>query len=173
MKYVIAALAFCLLAACAHGEAANSAAAGSASAAPLFYPPGVLPPGDWQAQTRDGIYSADTAAQCCFLAGRSLLTLDVAPNAQLAVFKFFVPSVKPFLAGKERVTLALNGIPAGTPADLTPGIHDVIFTIPASLRGKRRLAASLAMSVVWVPKRIGLNADERELSVMLLRVGYI
>jgi hypothetical protein len=172
MRYAIAAFAFCLLAACAHGESSNSATS-AASGAPLFYPPGVVPPGDWQAQTRDGIYSADTADQCCFLAGHALLTLDVTPNAQLAVFKFFVPSVKPLLAAKEHVTLTLNGIPAGTPADLTPGIHDVIFTIPTSLRGKRQLAAALAMSIVWVPKKIGLNADERELSVMLLRVGYI
>lgn len=171
MKYIVAAFALCLLAACAHGAANNSAA--SASGAPLFYPPGVLPPGDWQAQTRDGIYSADTADQCCFLAGRALLTLDVPPNAQLTVFKFFVPSVKPLLSGKERVTLTLNGVPSGTPADLAPGIHDVIFTIPAALRGKRRLTASLAMSVVWVPKQIGLNADERELSIILVRVGYI
>ena len=114
-----------------------------------------------------------TADQCCFLAGHALLTLDVTPNAQLAVFKFFVPSVKPLLAAKERVTLTLNGVPSGTPADLTPGTHDVIFTIPTSLRGKHRLTAALAMSIVWVPKKIGLNADERELSVMLLRVGYI
>jgi len=172
MRYLIAAFALFLLAACAHGEASNSATS-TASGAPLFYPPGVVPPGDWQAQTRDGIYSADTADQCCFLAGHALLTLDVTPNAQLAVFKFFVPSVKPLLAAKERVTLTLNGVPAGTPADLTPGTHDVIFTIPTSLRGKHRLTAALAMSIVWVPKKIGLNADERELSVMLLRVGYI
>jgi hypothetical protein len=140
--------------------------------APLFYPPGIEPPGDWTAQQHDGIYSSDTAAQCCFLAGRARLTLDNPPGSQLAVFKFFVPTVKPLAAG-ERVTVTVNGIQAGTPALLPAGMHDVIFTIPPSLRGKTHLTASLAMSVVWTPKRIGLNADERELSIMLLRVGYI
>jgi hypothetical protein len=154
-------------------ETTQNSAADTGTAPALFYPPGILPPGDSANERRDGVYSSDTAAQCCFLAGSSSLTLDNPPGAQLAVFKFYVPSVKPLLAGTERVRVAFDGLQAGAPARLSPGAHDVIFTIPASLRQKRHLVASIVMSVKWVPKEIGLNADERELSVMLLRVGYI
>jgi hypothetical protein len=169
---IVAALAaLLLLAGCAH---AQTNAAASASAGPsLFYPPGIVPPGDWAAQMHDGIYAAEKLDECCFLAGSAHLTLDNPKGAQLAVFKFFVPAVQPFLHGRERVSLALEGVAAGPPIDLSGGIHDVTFTIPASLRAKRHLSASLVMSVKWVPKRIGVNADERELSIMLLRVGYI
>jgi len=52
-------------------------------------------------------------------------------------------------------------------------MHDVIFTIPTAMRAKRHLVATIAMSNPWVPNRIGLNADQRELSILLLRVGYI
>jgi hypothetical protein len=182
MKHFAMLMGLCvLLAACSHGaqQAANQSTGApgspsSGSPAPaLFYPPGIVPPGNYTAETSDGIYSADTAAQCCFMAGKATLTLDHPVGAQLAVFKMFVPSVKPFLKDSERVTVAFNGVQAGAPAILPAGLHDVIFTIPAALRGKHRLTATLAMSIKWVPKNIGLNADERELSILLLRVGYI
>ena len=171
MKRLFASL-LCLavLAGCARTHAENAASA--SPGAPLFFPPGVEPPGDWAAQQHNGIYSSDTAAQCCFLAGNATLTLDNPRGAQLAVFKFFVPTVKPLAAG-ERVAATFNGVAAGPPALLPAGMHDVIFTIPPALRGKTHLTASLVMSVKWVPKQIGQNADERELSIMLLRVGYI
>jgi hypothetical protein len=173
IRRIAAALCLGVLAACS-GHASNAAAVSTATPAPpLFYPPGIVPPGDWSGQTRDGIYSADTLDQCCFLAGHTTLTLDHPPGAQLAVFKFFVPSVTPFLKSGERVRVAFDGIPSGKPADIPAGLHDVIFTIPPSLRHKGRLTATLDMSVHWIPQEIGLNADRRELSIMLLRVGYI
>ena len=171
MKRLFASLlCLALVAGCARAHPENGASA--SPAAPLFFPPGIEPPGDWHGQQHDGVYSSDAAAQCCFLAGRARLTLDNPPGAQLAVFKFYVPDVKP-LAGGELVKATFNGIAAGTPALLPAGVHDVIFTIPPSLRSKPHLSASLVMSVKWVPKKIGQNSDERELSIMLLRVGYI
>jgi hypothetical protein len=162
---------FAFLAGCARAHGPDNAASAT-QGPPLFYPPGIEPPADWNGQQHDGVYSADTLAQCCFLAGHARLTLDNPPGAQIAVFKFFVPTVPPLAAG-ERVTVTVNGIQAGAPALLPSGSHDVIFTIPPSLRGKTHLTATLAMSVKWIPKRVGLNSDERELSIMLLRVGYI
>jgi hypothetical protein len=159
-----------LLVACSRAQSENAASA--SPGAPLVFPAGIEPPGDWTAQQHDGLYSSDTVAQCCFLAGRARLTLDNPPGAQLAVFKFFVPTVKPLAAG-ELVTVSFNGVAAGKPALLPAGMHDVIFTIPPRLRATPHLTATLVMSVKWVPKKIGLNSDERELSIMLLRVGYI
>jgi hypothetical protein len=162
-----------LLTACSHAQQTATDRTSASPAPALFYPTGIVPPGNWSQEVADGVYSADTQQQCCFLAGKSEFTLDNPPGARLAVFKFYVPSVKPFAKTPERVSAAFNGIPTGTPAELATGMHDVIFTIPASLRGKARLTASLAMSVKWIPKQIGLNADTRELSIILLQVGYI
>jgi len=72
----------------------------------------------------------------------------------------------------ERVTIALDGIKSGA-FDLAPGAHDVTLSIPTALRRERRIVASLTMSIAWVPAKTGVNGDTRELSVMLLKVGYI
>ncbi len=167
--------AVALLAACSHDQRATTAdgTAGSSASQTAIYPVGIVPPPDWVSSKRAGIYSGETPTTCCFLAGTSTLVLDNPPGSQLAVFTFYVPSVDPLLKKPERVTVRFNGKPAAAPARLAPGMQDVSFPIPASLRQTRHLVASLEMSVRWVPKKIGLNDDLRELSIMLIRVGYI
>ncbi len=163
-----------LLAACSHERSDATAEGSSGAAAPAtVYPAGLVPPADWAGSRRAGIYPSDTPKTCCFLAGTSLLVLDNPPGSQLAVFTFYIPSVEPLTKNHERVVVRFNGKPAGPPAELSPGMQDVTVTIPAPLRRKRHLPASLAMSIKWVPKNIGLNDDRRELSIMLIRVGYI
>ncbi|MGA8535101.1 MAG: hypothetical protein WB615_13415 [Candidatus Tumulicola sp.] len=157
-----------LLAACSHGSGDRNAAGPGGVA---VYPAGIVVPADYAAGSRAGIYSSDESKTCCFLAGSSQLTLDNPSGAQLAVFTFYVPSVAPLKNG-ETVRVRFDGRPAGAPAHLSPGMQDVTFPIRPSLRD-RRITASLDMSVKWVPKKIGLNADLRELSVVLVRVGYI
>jgi hypothetical protein len=162
-----------LLTACSHAKTQSSVASATASPSTIVYPAGIVPPADWHAQTHNGVYAADSAKQCCFLAGRAVVTLDNPPGAQRAVFSFYVPAVKPFEHKTERVTVAFNGKQAGAPADLPTGAQSVIFTIPPALRNKPHIVASLKMSTTWVPRRIGLNADGRVLSIMLTQVGYI
>jgi hypothetical protein len=138
-----------------------------------MYPAGIVSPANRAAAVRAGIYPADAPGQCCFLTGQSLLALDNPTGAQTAIFSFFVPSVKPLMQSKpERVTIELDGIKAGA-FDLAPGAHDVTLSIPTALRRERRIVASLTMSIAWVPAKAGVNGDTRELSVMLLKVGYI
>ena len=158
------------LAACAHHqtEATSQPSAGAAT----IYPAGIVPPADWTSATRAGIYSSDDPKTCCFLAGASTLTLDNPAGSQYAVFTFYAPSVAPLTKTRERVSARFNGI-AVAPADLAPGMQNITFAIPPSLRQTHGLTASLHMSVTWVPKNIGLNEDRRVLSVMLIRVGYI
>jgi len=162
------------VAACSRGQAQKPAGETSPSAsAALIYPSGIVPPADWAKEMHAGIYSSDSAKTCCFLAGSSLLTLDNPPGSQLAVFTFYVPSVKPLIERRERVSVAFNGVLAGAPVALSAGMQNVTFTIPPALRGQGHLVASISMSVKWVPKTAGVNDDQRELSVMLMRVGYI
>lgn len=163
-----------LMVACSRGQIQKPEAVASAPPTPsVVYPAGIVPPEDWSTATRQGVYSSESPKTCCFLAGHSTLTLDNPPGSQLAVFTFFVPSVKPLLKTPESVSVKFDGIASGKPAQLLPGIQNVSLPIPEALRKRGHLTASLAMPVTWVPQRIGLNGDRRELSVMLVRVGYI
>jgi hypothetical protein len=101
------------------------------------------------------------------------MTLDNPAGSQRAVFSFFVPSVKPLQDKPERVSVALDGVRTGAPAVLAPGAQDVIVSIPASLEQRPHLRATLVMGTAWIPSKAGINGDQRELSVMLTRVGYI
>lgn len=166
------ALVLAATAACAHDRAQNASDESSAAGAAV-YPPGIVAPADYGSALHEGIYGSDAPKTCCFLAGSALLTLDNPAGAQLAVFTFYVPSVAPLQKDGERVHVSFNGRAAGPPALLSPGMQDVSFSIPPTLRDRRRLTAALNMSVKWVPKKIGLNEDRRELSVMLVRIGYI
>ena len=174
MKHSISRIVFALAlaaatAACAHDRAQDASSTGGAN----VYPPGIVAPAGYADALHEGIYASDAPKTCCFLAGSALLTLDNPAGAQLAVFTFYVPSVAPLQKNAERVHVSFNGRPAGAPALLSPGMQDVSFPIPPALRGLRHLTAALNMSVKWVPKKIGLNEDRRELSVMLVRIGYI
>ena len=159
--------------ACAHDRAQDASGGSRAGAGSTVYPAGIVAPSDWVDAIHAGIYASDAPKTCCFLAGSALLTLDNPPGSQLAVFTFYVPSVAPLLKNGERVHVSFDGKPAGAPALLSPGMQDVTFAIPPPLRQHRHLTAALNMSVKWVPKKIGLNEDRRELSVMLVRIGYI
>ncbi len=161
------------LTACARDRAQDSSSGSSAGGGSTIYPAGIVAPADFADAMHAGIYASDAPKTCCFLAGSALLTLDNPPGSQLAVFTFYVPSVAPLAKNAERVHVSFNGRPAGAPAVLSPGMQDVTFAIPPPLRGFRHLTAALNMSVKWVPKKIGLNEDRRELSVMLVRIGYI
>lgn len=156
------------LAACSHANTEQS----TASTGLAVYPPGIVAPADYAAGARAGVYSSDSPKTCCFLAGNAQVTLDNPSGAQLAVFTFYVPTVAPLKNGAT-VRVRFDGKPAGAPARLSPGMQDVSFTIPPALRSRSRLTAALNVSVSWVPKDIGLNADTRHLSVMLTRIGYI
>jgi hypothetical protein len=146
---------------------------GCTAASPTaIYPAGIVAPANWASGVRAGIYSSDAPKTCCFLAGHVRLSLDNPPGSHSATFTFYVPDVQPLRGQAERVTVSFNGESAGAPVRLATGMQDVTFTIPQSLRQQRNITASLDMSVKWVPKNIGLNADERELSVMLIRVSY-
>ncbi|MHB1551268.1 MAG: hypothetical protein ACYCX6_08780 [Vulcanimicrobiaceae bacterium] len=139
---------------------------------PLFYPPGIIAPADPAAAVREGLYPGQTQAQCCFLSAAASLSLDKAATATSATFEFYVPDVPPFADAPEIVIIAFNGVRAGAPVALAPGLHDVHLALPSRFAGARAVTAALRMSVSYVPREIGLNGDARRLSIMLLRVRY-
>lgn len=151
----------------------NTAPTATPTLAALTYPEGVVVPVDWYEQQNDGIYASVNPKECCFLAPVSKFTLNNPAGTQRAVFFFYVPSLAPFKAGKERVAVQFDGIASGSPAPLLPGGQQIIFSIPPALQKKPHLVATLTMSYSWVPKKLGVNGDTRTLTVILTKVGYI
>jgi hypothetical protein len=138
-----------------------------------FFPLGVVPPANWQQQQRDGVWSADTRASCCFLAKRADVRLTNPAGTQMVAFVIYVPSNGPLTSKPVTLSCAFDDVSAGPPARLKLGMQTVSFAVPAVLRSKANLTATLESSVTWVPAQLGLGNDRRELSVILQRVGYI
>ena len=156
-------------------EAPQRPIAGSSAAPPQapFFPPGIVAPQNWREQRSGGIWSADTRATCCFLAKRATLRLTNPAGTGLAIFQIYVPSSPPLTHTPVTLACSFDGVSAGPPVPLKLGMQNVTFTVPAALRAKPQLTATLESSVAWTPAKLGLGSDQRELSVMLLRVGYI
>lgn len=138
-----------------------------------FFPIGIVPPANWRQQQRDGVWSADTRASCCFLAKRAGVHLTNPAGTQMVAFDVYVPSNGPLARKPVTLTCAFDGVTAGPPARLKLGVQTVTFAVPPALRNTPHLTATLESSVVWIPAQLGLGNDKRELSVMLQRVGYI
>jgi hypothetical protein len=144
----------------------------AASQAP-FFPLGIRAPQSWQEQRRDGVWSGDTRATCCFLAKRASLHLVNPPGTRLVALGIYVPSSEPLMRTPVVLSCSFDGMSGGPPVRLKLGAQNVIFSVPPQLRDKPNLTATLESSVAWVPAKLGASSDKRELSVMLLRVGYI
>jgi hypothetical protein len=155
------------------GPPRTASAIASPAAGPPFFPIGIVAPANWQQQRRDGVWSADTRASCCFLSKRADVQLTNPAGTQMVAFEINVPSIGPLTHEPIRLTCAFNGVAAGPPVNLTLGMQIVTFAVPPALRAAPHLTATLQSSVTWVPAQLGLGSDKRELSVMLQRVGYL
>ncbi|HEY1977136.1 MAG TPA: hypothetical protein VGG89_11345 [Candidatus Baltobacteraceae bacterium] len=156
-----------------NGPRAKAAAIPPAALQAPFFPLGVLPPANWQQQQRDGVWSADTRASCCFLAKRAGVRLANPAGTQMVAFDVYVPSNGPLTIKPVTLSCAFDGVTAGPPVRLQLGLQTITFVVPPALRNTPHLTATLVSSVTWVPAQLGLGNDRRELSVMLQRVGYI
>jgi hypothetical protein len=143
----------------------------TAPATRVVYPQGIVPFPDEAAAARAGIYAGNSPESCCFLAQTTTLRLKKPAAARAAIFAFYVPALAPFAGQRERVRMAFDGIPSGS-AELSKGENDVAFAFPQPLLRETNVEAFMTMSIVFVPKEIGLNDDPRRLSVVLLNVSY-
>ena len=155
----------------ARPRAGQSDASGRAGA--TVYPPGIVAPAGYADALHEGIYASDAPKTCCFLAGSALLVLDNPAGAQLAVFTFYVPSVAPLQRNAERAHVSFNGRAAGAPAlFVTRNAGRQLFHPAGAARASPFVRGAEHVGEMGTEK-IGLNEDRRELSVMLVRIGYI
>jgi hypothetical protein len=137
----------------------------------IVYPAGIEPFASRASAESHGIYPQEDPKTCCFLAKTATLRLSKPAGARTATFTFFVPDFAPFESANERVSVTFDGIAAGS-ALLPIGVQEASFAFPSKLVAKSGIEAVLTMSVAYVPKTIGLNADPRLLSVVLVQVEY-
>ncbi len=137
-----------------------------------YYPPGVKPPSSWKAGAQQGLYLDTAPDLCCFLNGSPSLALDKPRRDRIVIFTFEVPRIAVFAARPEHVEILFNGVKTGALLKLSAGIHKVSFTLSQNQAKIAQLTADMRMSIVYVPKQLGLNDDTRQLSIKLLRVDY-
>lgn len=135
---------------------------------PAVYPSGVLPFKDTVSAEKAGLYPG-RGANCCFLGRRAALTLQPPAGSTTAILYFYVPKVAPYASGGESITVTAAG-KAFTATNSTKPSH-ILIELP--LTGQQtKLRVAIVASRSFVPRKIGVNNDSRELSVMLTNVRY-
>lgn len=137
----------------------------------LTFPRGIVAFGNATSAVHAGIYPGNEKA-CCFLAPRARLILDKPAGAVQATFHFYVPKME-LNRDKQVVTVAAAGQTASGSIDGDPtGRIVVTLALPADYRTKTSVPVTIAASNSFVPSKLGLNPDTRDLSVVLIKVDY-
>jgi hypothetical protein len=153
--------------------AACSSSTGGASnnGASLTFPPGIVAFENATAAVQAGIYPGHEKA-CCFLAPSARLMLDKPAGAIQATFNFYVPKMEPN-SDEQIVTVAAAGQSASGSMKGNAGNRIVVtLALPPSYRSKTEVPVTISASKSFVPSKIGLNGDSRNLSVILTKVSY-
>ena len=119
----------------------------------------------------DGLYPATAANDtCCWLAPTARVLLDAPHGARHATIAFLVLPFPFFERQPSAVTLRI-GSRVTHVANLIPGVHRITIEIPDESSAAAR---TLAIHTVptFVPVREGVNADTRELGIILASIAY-
>jgi hypothetical protein len=121
----------------------------------------------------DGLYPS-TAPQdrmCCWLAPNATVTAKKTSGGDAVILSVLVP---PFAFFSEGQTVTVDvGTSRQTFASLAPGVHLLSLDLDPATRafaGNVRIAIHAART--FVPAREGVNADTRELGIVLLGVTF-
>jgi hypothetical protein len=136
------------------------------------YPPGVRAFPDAAAAIQSGLYPGKDASTCCFLKPVAHITLTVPPGKKRAIFTFYVPNVVTY-SGGESVTISAGGKKTvGSSQRSNPRLIQTRVDLPKTRAVSRVVPVDLVAGKSYVPKALGINADNRRLSVMLISVRY-
>lgn len=145
----------------------------SPSTAPsLYYPAGIWRPASPDAARRDGLYADSSQAGCCFLSKSARFTASIPAQARVATFVMYVPEIPYLREHPEFVTASFNGARGSKTLQLKTGAQTIHFPLPrTSLRGGA-VHVQLDFSYAYVPKKLGVNDDVRNLTVVLSSVSF-
>lgn len=138
---------------------------GGAGTAGAALPPGI------EATPATGIYAA-VNEQCCWIAPDVRFAVPVQAGASTVRLDVYYPSVGPFAATTQTVSMLDSGGAVVASRRLTPGTTTTL-SFPVARRDVKDGAARvhLRMAVSVVPKDAGLSPDVRRLSLILKRAA--
>ncbi len=142
-----------------------------------YLPYGVLgPDAGHPAAGSQGLYPAAVPndRMCCWTSTVAHVVARKMYAARTAYVTLYLPDFAFFGDGRERVTVAIDGMPAVSKCCLTIGVHRLRFPLSNELaRRMGDVRITLITNRPFVPKREGVNTDERALGVVLARVDFI
>ncbi|MGH7737435.1 MAG: O-antigen ligase family protein [Candidatus Tyrphobacter sp.] len=152
------------LLACVIALVALAASASSAQAAFANYPEGI--------SSRDvvgGLYAAGQSGWCCWIGAKAKLSIPVPARANAVIVTILIPSyaAKP---GGTAIEASFDGVRVSRVCCFGEGTSQVAFNLPRTSAVNRRVLLELTPSTHFVPKALGMNGDERVLSVLLSSV---
>jgi len=171
-KLVIAVTLATLLAACgsAPSKAVQRTDTGAQIASVAVYPPGIQPFHNAVIARKAGLYPSFAIHNCCFIGKNAHFVLKKPSGTSVATFRFFVPVAKPLEDG-QTVTVSIQSATASASASQGKWMT-VSVSLPPSAVGRTTVAADVVSAKSFVPTRLGMSRDNRELSVVLQRVDY-
>ncbi len=157
-----------LLAACASPSTNGS----RPSAASPAYPDGIMPFKSGAAAVSAGLYPDYTGKTCCFLGPRAKLILKKPAGKLTATLRFYVPKVAPYATGEAITVTAAGKSARGSISNGGSRWIDVTLSLPGQYKAKTAVPVEIVSSKSFVPSRLGMNGDTRDLSVVLTKVDY-
>jgi hypothetical protein len=168
----LALLPFCLLAACYNGDAGDSRPTPAPSTeAALLYPGGIVSTPDATTSIR-GVYPVGNsdAQSCCWLGQEASFRVSARTGVKNLKVTIFEPTMGNLAASQEMSLLDAKGKTLSSQR-VGPGLQTISLALPADAVTNGAISVSLRMSTVIVPKSLGINADPRQLSLILRDVS--
>jgi O-antigen ligase len=142
-------------------------ASSPAYAQPPAYPQGIKDP----SEIVSGIYAGDDAGSCCWVGTRAEIKMAAPAGADTLLLNVYLPDFS-VRGGAQSLFVQIDDARPVQRCCLGVGEHELTIPLP---RGARRgvLTIRLWPGRTFVPKQLGLNQDQRQLSVMLRDVGFL
>jgi len=161
----------CTLAACysdgSNGERHGDANAGAAPGAAEIYPAGILTTRDAKGGIR-GVYPG--AASCCWLGPEARFRVDADADAKTLKLTVFEPELGN-LTASQRVSLLDTAGRVFSSHVVKAGGQTFTLAIPKNVVANGSVSVRLRMAASVVPKDLGVNGDNRRLSLILQDVS--
>ncbi|MBV8371269.1 MAG: hypothetical protein JO036_20325 [Candidatus Eremiobacteraeota bacterium] len=151
-------LSLCALAGCAQRNDANTGP--SPASLPSEYRPAGVAPGS----AVKGVYPDHWTAQ------QATFGVDVPRTARTLRVEIDVPAAF-YKPGEQGVTLQLGSGTTQSKHGLPVGRQTLTFSVPGSARGKS-VGVKLLPDATFVPSKLGLSSDARQLGVILYGVSF-
>ena len=132
----------------------------------------VLPIGiDEASEIVYGLYPADDAGSCCWLTQNAQIRIEVPAGADTLLLNIYVPDFA-VRNGSQSMSIQVGGAAPVVRCCVGIGEHELVVPLPSIAR-RGVIPIRFSAKHTFVPKLLGMNQDQRHLSVMLRDVGFL